>query len=123
MEPTKEFIQMCKDADEIQGHWFPEVGDPVSTIENDEFQGTLIRTNDHNFTAQKTDRFGKIFYGAICNRQLTRRYYVWLPRVDQLQEYTRKKPDAMFDRFREFYSKMTSRNSSLKAKYRILGLL
>jgi|GEM_PF-3593983 len=123
MEVTTRYIQMCKNADEIQGRWYPEVGDCVTTINSDKFEGHLIRTTENEYASQQTDRFGNVHLGPLCNRQVARKYYVWLPRIDQLRDCVALSTEEILQKFQKFFREITRAGMVDKSEYRSIWLM
>ncbi len=85
MDTSKEYIELCKQATEIQELWQYEDGDYFQTrfekSDGDYFKGRTIVTClcvAHNIK----DSYGDTY----VNEDAPKGKYIWLPRQDQLQE-------------------------------------
>ena len=73
MDKSKEYIEMCRKATELQELWKPEIGDYcVCPIHSDELPIEILTHDGRQPILQN-----------VLPPQIT---YVWLPRQDQLQE-------------------------------------
>ena len=84
MDPSLQYVRMCKGATEIQNQWKFELGDYFSTIRQ-------TALHERNLATETDDRKGfSIVDSYWLNDELTKKRipepWVWLPRQDQLQE-------------------------------------
>jgi hypothetical protein len=86
MDTSKEYIEMCWKAVEVQELWEPRFGD-LYIVSNVEFDFIVLTYNNKTGIVQGINKEGKEQYFHIKSR-------TWLPRQDQLQGIIKNKIES-----------------------------